>query len=369
MYNPDLSITIPTYNEAETIQETIQKISHILRNSDIPFEILVVDDNSTDKTQQIVIDLIARRYPVVLITRTKDPGLSQSVMAGIERAQGSVVVVTDADGSHDISLIPKLYSEIKNGGADISIGSRYMKGGGIEDWPLKRRVISYGATFLSRVLFPQITDPISGFFAIRKNIVLNNPNINSKCGYKILLEMLSKCKWDKVIELPYVFTNRKQGESKLKGSTIGLFVKQLFNDALFPGRARNEIQKIINFGIVGLIGVAVNMVCLSIFKEVFSVPLIFASFLAIEISIITNFIMNDRWTFHGLKCEKSFLHRMFSYNSICVGSMLINIATLMVLTLIGVNYLIGNAIGIGVGYIWNFLMNRKITWAENSPKF
>ncbi len=366
--HPDLSIVIPTYNEAETIQTTIQKISHIIRNSNVPFEIIVVDDSSTDETQQLVIDMIARRYPVVLVTRIKDPGLSQSVMAGIERAQGSVVVVTDADGSHDFKLIPKLYSEIKSGGADIVIGSRYMPGGGIKDWPVKRRVISWGATTLSRILFPQISDPVSGFFGIKRDLVLHTPSIKPR-GYKILLEFLGKCRWHTFKELPYVFQNRKRGNSKLKAAIMADFLKQIINISLFPGRAWDELRKIINFGIVGLVGVAVNMVCLSIFKEVFSVPLIYASFLSIEISILTNFLMNDKWTFHGLKCEKSFLHKMFSYNSICIGSMLINVATLMTLTFIGINYLIANVIGIGIGYIWNFLMNRRITWVENSPKF
>ena len=154
--HPDLSIIIPTFNEEENIQDTIQKISHTLRLTTMPFEIIVVDDSSTDKTQLIVTDLIPRSYPVVLVTRTKDPGLSQSVLEGINKARGSVVVVTDADLSHDITLIPSMYNEIKNNNIDIVIGSRYMKGGGIKDWPLKRRIISWGATFLSKILFPQI---------------------------------------------------------------------------------------------------------------------------------------------------------------------------------------------------------------------
>jgi dolichol-phosphate mannosyltransferase len=262
-----------------------------------------------------------------------------------------------------------MYYEIKNNGMDITIGSRYMKGGGIEDWPIKRRLISLGATTLARILFPNLTDPISGFFGAKKNLIINTPSINSKCGYKILLEILSKCKWNTTKELPYIFVNRKQGESKLKNSTMIQFAKQVIDDALFPGRARDEMKKIIKFAIVGLIGVATNMICLSIFKEIFSVPLIFASFLAIELSIVSNFLMNDNFTFVGVKCEKSFLHRMFSYNSICIGSMILNVAALRVLSVVGINYLIGNAIGIGIGYIWNFLANRRITWVENSPKF
>jgi len=366
---PDLSVIIPTYNEALVIQDTIQKLSHTLRLHPTPFEIIIVDDNSTDETQKIIIDLIARKYPVVLVTRTKDPGLSQSVLEGINHALGSVAVVTDADNSHDFNLIPSIYKEIKNNGADIVIGSRYMAGGGIEDWPIKRRVISFGATTLARILFPRLTDPISGFFGVKKSLIINTPHINSKCGYKILLELLSKCKWNSVKELPYVFVNRKQGESKLKNSTMIQFAKQVIDDALFPGRAWDEVRQIVKFGIVGASGVAVNMICLFMFKEILNAPLIISSLLAIEISIVTNFFGNDNYTFKGTKCEKSFLHRMFSYNSICIGSMIINVAVLVSLTFVGINYLIGNALGISIGYVWNFLMNRKITWVENSPKF
>lgn len=355
---PDLSIIIPTYNEAENVQPTIQKISHTLRNSDVPFEIIIVDDNSTDETQKIVIDLIARRYPVVLITRTKDPGLSQSVMEGIERARGNVVVVTDADLSHDISIIPDMYKEIKTTNTDIVIGSRYMPSGGIKDWPLKRRIISCGATFLSRILFPQITDPVSGFFAIKKDLVIHTVSIKPR-GYKILLEFLGKCRWHSVKELPYTFQNRKQGNSKLKTSTMVDFLRQLINISLFPGRAWDELRKIINFGIVGLTGIAVNMIALAILKDY--IPLIGASFLAIELSIISNFILNDVWTFRENN-NNTWLNRMLSYNGVALGGMVINIIVLVMLALFGVWYILANLIGIVLGFAWNFLGNRRLTW-------
>jgi dolichol-phosphate mannosyltransferase len=355
---PDLSIIIPTFNEEENIQNTIQKISHTLRLTSIPFEIIIVDDSSTDKTQQITIDLIARRYPVVLVTRTKDPGLSQSVIAGINKARGNVVVVTDADLSHDVSIIPQMYDEIKNNNSDIVIGSRYMSNGGIKDWPLKRRVISWGATFLSSVLFPQITDPVSGFFAIKKNLVLNTPNVKPR-GYKILLEFLGKCRWHSFKEIPYTFQNRKLGNSKLKTTTIIDFIKQLISISIFPGRAWDELKRIFCFGIVGITGVAVNMIALSIFKNY--LPLIGASFIAIELAIISNFILNDAWTFKENN-NGTWLHRMISYNGVAVGGMVINMVALVILTTIGVWYVVANLVGILLGFAWNFLVNRKTTW-------
>jgi dolichol-phosphate mannosyltransferase len=355
---PDLSIIIPTFNEEENIQNTIQKISHTLRLTTIPFEIIIVDDSSTDKTQLIVTDLILRKYPVILVTRTKDPGLSQSVLEGINRARGSVVVVTDADLSHDIALIPSMYNEIKNNNIDIVIGSRYMKGGGIKDWPIKRRVISWGAIFLSKILFPQTTDPVSGFFAIKKDLVIHTPHIVPK-GYKILLEFLGKCRWHTFKEIPYTFQNRKLGNSKLKTTTIIDFIKQLISISIFPGRAWDELRKAINFGIIGVIGVAVNMVALTILKNYIS--LIGASFIAIELAIISNFILNDMWTFKEIN-NGTWLHRMFSFNAVSVGSMIINIVTLAILTMLGVWYVVANLIGIIIGFGWNFIMNRKTTW-------
>jgi len=355
---PDLSVIIPTYNEEENIQETIQKISHILRLTSTPFEIIIVDDSSTDKTQLIVTDLILRKYPVVLLTRTKDPGLSQSVMTGIEKARGSVIVCTDADLSHDVTLIPQIYNEIKNNNTDIVIGSRYMKGGGIKDWPLKRRVISWGATFLSRILFPQITDPVSGFFGIKRDLVIHTPSIQPR-GYKILFEFLGKCRWHSIKELPYVFTNRKLGNSKLKTTTMIDFIKQLINISLFPGHAWDELRKMACFAAVGITGIAVNMISLVLLKNY--LPLLGASFIAIELSIISNFTINDAWTFKEIN-PGTWLHRMLSFNAVSVGAMVINMVVLAILTTFGVWYVAANLVGILLGFAWNFIGNRRTTW-------
>jgi dolichol-phosphate mannosyltransferase len=359
---PKLSIIIPTYNEQLTIQDTIQKISHTLRLTTIPFEIIIVDDSSQDKTQEIVFDLIKRKCPVTLITRRGDPGLSQSVIEGFKNARGSVVIVTDADGSHSTDIIPAMYNEIKNNNIDIVIGSRYMPNGGIKDWPIKRRVISLGATFLARILFPEITDPVSGFFAVKRNLVVHTPQIQA-CGYKILLEILGKCRWYTFKELPYTFKNRAMGKSKMKLTTILEYIRQVINIATFPGRAWDEVQHMANFALVGISGIGVNMIALSVFKEYLNVPLLSASFLAIELSIISNFILNDRWTFHSYNNDTWF-HRMISFNGVAVGGMIINMVVLGILAVFGVWYIMANLIGILLGFLWNFIINRKFTWKK-----
>ena len=223
---PFLTIIIPTYNEAKTIFKTIEKISGFMRTTKIPFEILVVDDSSPDGTSEEVWRAIEAEYPVGLIVRSNNPGLSQAVIEGFRNARGDIFVVTDADLSHDVTAIPGLYGAVTIG-ADIAIGSRYMPGGNIIDWPIKRRVVSWGATILSQLIYPELTDPVSGFFAVKKSLV-SRASLNA-CGYKILLEVLSKTDYKSVVEIPYTFTNRRDGESKLRTGTMIEFLKQIYN--------------------------------------------------------------------------------------------------------------------------------------------
>jgi dolichol-phosphate mannosyltransferase len=283
------------------------------------------------------------------------------VIEGFELARGNVVVVTDADGSHDFSKIPEMYKlALEN---DIVIGSRYIKGGKIIDWPINRRIVSFVANFLARILFPDITDPISGFFAVKKDLV--HHAILKPRGYKILLEVLGRSYWGTYTEIPYTFTNRKSGESKLRAGTMIDFLYQLFDIARFPGRSWDEVRRMVKFCAVGISGIFVNMIVLAGLHEGFNFPIIGASFIAIEMATISNFILNDTWSFKDINAKKPWLYRMFSFNAVSIGGMIINIAVLGILSMFGLYYLIANLIGIVMGFGWNFIMNRKITWKKD----
>ena len=213
----DLTVIIPTFNEAANIRNIITEVDAIFNEHKLNGEILVVDDNSPDGTLSIVNDVNKTKNNVHLLVRFKDHGLSQSVVDGFTQAFSDIFVVIDADLSHPPSLIPLMYKEIMAGN-DIVIGSRYTEGGGIKKWPLKRRIISLGATFLGRLLFPNITDPVSGYFAVKKSVVERAPL--KPRGYKILLEILGKGIWKKTKEIPFEFVDREVGSSKLKINTI-----------------------------------------------------------------------------------------------------------------------------------------------------
>jgi dolichol-phosphate mannosyltransferase len=194
-----------------------------------------------------------------------------------------------------------MYEEIRKGN-DVVIGSRYMEGGGIKKWPLKRRIISVGATFLGRLLFPDVTDPVSGFFAIRKDVVLNAP-LKPK-GYKILLEVLGKGTWEKDKEIPFEFVDREIGTSKLKIRIIIEYAVQVMDITLYSffhhhSAAWREWKKLLKFGMVGISGILVNMGVLYYLKEYAGFYYLAASFFAIELSILNNFLWNDLWTFRS----------------------------------------------------------------------
>ncbi|MDD1661639.1 MAG: polyprenol monophosphomannose synthase [Methanomicrobiales archaeon] len=227
----DLTVIIPTYNEGENIEAIIRAVEGVLDGAGIRGEILVVDDSSRDGTIPAVRALEAAFPNVRLAIRTSDPGLSQSVVEGFSLARAPVFLVMDADFSHPPELIPRFLEEIRRG-ADVVIGSRYMKGGGIEAWPLRRRIISAGATLLGRLLFPGITDPVSGFFAARKEVVAGAP-LRPR-GYKILMEVLGKGTWGMARDIPFIFRDRKAGSSKLRPGTILDYLFQVLDIVFFP---------------------------------------------------------------------------------------------------------------------------------------
>lgn len=366
----DLTVIIPTYREEANIRKIITEVDTVLKNRAINGEILVVDDNSPDNTIAIVNELKKEKQNLNLLVRTSDHGLSQSVADGFQHADSEIFVVIDADLSHPPELIPRMYDELRTG-CDVVIGSRYMEGGGIKKWPLKRRLISLGATFLGRLLFPEVTDPVSGFFAIRKSVVAE-AKLKPR-GYKILLEVLGKGSWDNDKEIPFEFSDREIGSSKLKIKTIVEYAQQVADITLYSfghheSAAWREWKKVFKFGIVGISGIVVNQGLLIALKEFagFSIPV--ASIIAIQLAILNNFLWNDIWTFRDKGQQQKLSnrwHRLAAFEAVSAGGAVINFVILNVFVFFQImDYQAANIIGILLGFIWNFLVNRRFTWVR-----
>lgn len=213
----DITLVIPTYNEAGNIPILVEKVFDIFSNNDLDGHVIVVDDDSPDHTWKIAQDLMDQYPKLRVIRRENERGLSSAVLNGFAIANTDIVGVIDADLSHPPEKIPELVTPIINGEADFTLGSRYIDQGGIENWPLKRKLSSKVATLVVSGL-TKVKDPMSGFFFLKKDII-NNVDLSPK-GFKIGLEILVRTKCRKVKEIPIVFRDREYGESKLSSNVI-----------------------------------------------------------------------------------------------------------------------------------------------------
>ncbi len=210
-----VSIIVPTFREARNIPILVEQVFAALAKSGRAAEMILVDDNSNDGTEQVVAEL-ARTHPVRLIIRYTERGLSSAVVRGFEEARHDLLLCMDADLSHPPESVPNVIAAIDSGDADFCIGSRYVSGGRTkEDWGFMRKLNSWGATLLARPL-TSAKDPMAGFFCISREVFekARAAGLNA-IGYKIGLEIMIKARCRHVVETPIVFADRLHGESKL----------------------------------------------------------------------------------------------------------------------------------------------------------
>lgn len=232
-----LSIIVPTYNESRNIEELLTRLFAVIKPNYIPYEVLIVDDNSPDGTAQIA-EALKSKFDLRVVKRPRKIGLASAVLNGFKLATGDILCVMDADLSHPPEAVLEMYKAITSQGADIVIGSRRVEGGGATNWPWYRRFISTFAQFLARPI-TKVNDNTSGFFMIKRS-VLENADINP-IGFKILLEILAKGNYSKVKELPIVFNDREGGKSKLGAKQVVEYLKQL--GMIYYGRLTGKIKR------------------------------------------------------------------------------------------------------------------------------
>lgn len=224
-----VSIILPTYNEAENLPEIVSRIAAL----DASYEIVVVDDGSPDGTERVARSLVPR-YGVRILERGAKKGLASAVIDGVaEVATGTIIVVMDADLSHDVAIAPQLVAAIQ-AGSDVAIGSRFASGGSTED-AVVRRMFSWCAKQVARfMLGVRVQDPMSGYFAVRKDAFLSiAPRLKPR-GFKILLELLVRMKPAHVTEVGFRFRGRQKGESKLTTRIAGQYFRMIWD--LWRGR-------------------------------------------------------------------------------------------------------------------------------------
>ncbi|MBA3047770.1 polyprenol monophosphomannose synthase [Patescibacteria group bacterium] len=221
------AIIIPTYNEAKNLPLLVEEIFAVIDNSKIDLELIIVDDNSPDKTG-LVAEELAKDYPIKVIHRSGKLGLGSAVLEGFAKSSRDYVGAMDGDLSHDPAILNKLILSMLK--YDIAIGSRFNCESHVEKWNWRRRSISGIGVFLASRLTNTL-DPLSGYFFIKKSVIKNIQLTTT--GYKILFEILVKGNYSNIIEFPYTFRMRKHSESKLNYKEFWLFFKQLLSYALY----------------------------------------------------------------------------------------------------------------------------------------
>lgn len=363
-----VSVIVPTYNERENIETTVERCMGVLETAGYEYELIVVDDDSPDRTWELIEAEYSDDERVHVLRRTENRGLALSIVAGFDAAGNDYCVVIDADLQHPPEKIPELLVALEDG-AEISIGSRHVEDGGIKNWSRFRRTVSKGATALTRRLLPTadgISDPMSGLFAVRRSVV-EDVELQPQ-GYKILLEIISKCDVEHVAEVPYTFRERIAGESKLTASQYQQFLEHLLELSVGEYAKRiaenpRRIVRIFEFFSVGAVGVVVNTVIFMFLMNAGSHYLVSGG-IAFLIAVQWNFAGNWAITFD--RPSDALPKRYVAFHAVCiVGLIVYEIALSLLLFVPALPLIVANLGAIGVSSIWNFIGSDTTAFADN----
>jgi len=284
---------VPTYREADNLRPLVERIARSMRAAGRAFEVIVVDDDSRDGTEQICRELAGEGHPLRLITRVGQRGLSSAVIRGFEEsADGADLACMDADLSHPPEALPRLLEELGRPGVEFVIGSRYVPGASTaKDWGAFRRLNSKVASLLARP-FTRVKDPMAGFFALRRSVFERCDRLNP-IGYKIGLEIIVKGRCGQVREVPICFADRTAGQSKMTVREQMNYLRHLKRLAEYKFGA---VVRLLEFCAVGATGMVVDLTTYALLLTA-GLLLPAARAIAILTAMTWNFALNRRVTF------------------------------------------------------------------------
>lgn len=358
--SPMLSIIVPTYREVANLPHLLERLEAVLDAASLSAEILIVDDDSGDGTTELVASLDSSR--VELVVRRGTRGLSSAVIEGLRRGRGDVLLVMDADLSHPPEVIPAMVSAVE-GGYDFVVGSRHVKGATTdENWGMFRWLNSFVATMMARP-FTDVRDPMSGFFALPRRTLARADFLNP-IGYKIGLELIVKCRCQYVKEVPIHFADRQHGESKLSLREQLRYIQHVRRLFIYKFGGWADLAQ---FLVVGVSGVFVNLAVLAVLSWM-SVSTSLAFAVAIVLSMLTNFVLNRRFSFSYAR-KGPFFKQLFRFCGACSLGAVVNYATALGIWTYGPRFMsvyVASLCGIVMGTLLNFLASRYLVFRQDS---
>jgi len=358
--SPELVVVVPTFNERDNIGPLLEKLEQALAG--MQWEAVFVDDDSTDGTVAALEQACRSDPRVRSVRRLGRRGLASAVVEGIQTNFAPYIAVMDADMQHDERLLATMLEILRSDEADVVIGSRYLDEGGLGDWSKGRRTISAVATRLSRLVLQgrDLTDPMSGFFMLKRATFDAAVRRLSQEGYKILLDIVaSSPAVPRIKEVPYVFGARRHGESKLDSLVILDYLTLLLDKMI----GRFLPVRFLMFTAVGSVGVVLHMAVLAAALGI-GLPFLSAQTAATAIAIAGNFFLNNALTYRDkrLKGFGPLLLGLLTFYAVCAVGAIANVGIANFLFVQEYAWWVSGICGILVGAVWNYAASALFTW-------
>jgi dolichol-phosphate mannosyltransferase len=354
-----LSVIVPTFKERGNVIELLRRLDHALAG--IGWEAIFVDDNSPDGTADLVKAIAADDPRVRCLRRVGRRGLAGACIEGMLSSSAPFVAVIDADLQHDEKVLPQMLATLSGGGADLVAATRYVEGGSAASFSEKRGAISQLATRITRgLLGTDLSDPMSGFFMLRRDVLERLAPRLSPTGFKILLDIAATGgKSLRIAEQPYSFGERFQGESKFNIQIgvefLGLLLAKLTGDLVDP--------RFIFFAIVGATGVAVHLVTLILALNFVPEPFVVAQSIATFVALTSNFFLNNELTYRDRRLKGLGILRGFIL--FCLFGSFGALANVNVASWLFSErsvWWVAGAAGAIMGVLWNYAMSTLFVW-------
>lgn len=355
----ELSIVLPTFKERGNVAELVRRLDTALAG--IGWEAIFVDDDSPDGTADVAKEIAARDGRVRCLRRVGRRGLAGACIEGILSSAAPFVAVMDADLQHDETILPAMLATLRGGAADLVAASRYIAGGSAESFDKSRGQLSGLATTLTRkILSVPLSDPMSGFFMLRRDRFDAVAKRLSPAGFKILLDIVATAGPSlRVAEQSYVFGKREQGESKFNIQVgiefLGLLLAKLTGDLVDP--------RFIFFALVGAIGLAVHLIALKVALLAGAPSFAVAQTIATFVALSSNFFLNNELTYRDRRLKG--LSMLWGFIGFCaIGSVgaLTNVGVASWLYSEDPVWWVAGAAGAVMGALWNFAMSSLFVW-------
>lgn len=355
----ELSVIIPTFNERENVGEILALLEDALRG--VAWEAIFVDDDSPDGTADEARRLAQLKPNVRCVQRLERRGLSSACVEGFLASSAPYLAVIDADLQHDETLLPRMLEALRSGNYDIVVASRHVAGGGLGDWDESRIAISGAATRLSRlVLKSDLTDPMSGFFMITRPAFEASMRRLSSIGFKILVDLFASSPTPlRYKELPYVFRQRRHGESKLD-TLVALEYLLLLLDKVF---GRYVPVRFVMFALIGGSGVVVHLAVLAVASRHAGMPFVSAQLLATLVAMTSNFFLNNSLSYRDRRLKGwAMVWGLLSFYAVCSIGVVANVGVANFVFEQDWTWWISGLAGAVIGAVWNYAASSLTTW-------